>query len=61
MPRLRGSGKGDLHIHVRVNVPKKLTDKEKSLLIELAREMKVSIKEDEGFLERMGKKVFPKK
>ena len=61
MPRLRGSGKGDLHIHVRVTVPKKLTDKEKSLLIELAHEMKVSIKEEEGFLERVGKKVFPKK
>ena len=43
MPRLRGSGKGDLHIHVRVTVPKKFTDKEKSLLIELALEMKVSI------------------
>lgn len=43
MPRLRGSGKGDLHIHVRVNVPKSLTKRERELMEELAREMNVEV------------------
>jgi molecular chaperone DnaJ len=45
MPDLRGSGRGDLHIHVRVNVPKNLSEKAKHLMEDLAREMKVEVAE----------------
>ncbi len=44
MPRLRGSGKGNLHIHIRVQVPKGLSDREKALMEALAQEMKVSVR-----------------
>lgn len=39
MPRLRGSGKGDLIIHLAVEVPKKLSKRQKELLSELADEL----------------------
>lgn len=32
MPRLRGSGRGDLMVHVTVKVPQRLTEKEKEIL-----------------------------
>jgi molecular chaperone DnaJ len=38
MPRLRGYGKGDLLVRVDVGVPEKLTQKQKALLEELAKE-----------------------
>ncbi len=36
MPYLRGSGKGDLHVKVKVAVPKRLNARQKELLAELA-------------------------
>lgn len=36
MPRLRGYGRGDLHVRVDVVVPKKLTEKQKELLRKFA-------------------------
>ncbi len=39
MPHLRGAGRGDLHIAVRVAVPEKVSDKAKALLGELAAEL----------------------
>ncbi len=53
MPKLRGSGNGDLHIHVRVGVPKNLSEKAKGLLRELAVEMKVEVSEDKGIFDRI--------
>ena len=48
IPRLRGArGKGDLHVHVTVDVPSKLTEKQRALLEGLAREMQVEV-EDSG-------------
>jgi len=57
MPRLGGGGKGDMHIHVRVNVPKNLSAKGKQLMSELASEMKVEVAEDKGILERIKDKL----
>ncbi|HOM71824.1 MAG TPA: DnaJ C-terminal domain-containing protein, partial [Armatimonadota bacterium] len=37
MPRLRGSGKGDLYARVKVTVPKTLSTRERELLSELAK------------------------
>jgi molecular chaperone DnaJ len=36
MPRLRGSGRGDLHVLVTVVVPSRLSKRERELLTELA-------------------------
>ncbi len=36
VPRLRGRGRGDLHVHVLVDVPTGLDDAQRSLLVELA-------------------------
>jgi molecular chaperone DnaJ len=50
MPSLRSSGKGDLHIHVRVNVPKNLSERAKHLMEDLAREMKVNVAESRSHI-----------
>jgi molecular chaperone DnaJ len=39
MPRLRGSGRGDLYVHIAVEVPKKLSKRQKELLAELSSEL----------------------
>ena len=38
MPRLHGTGSGDLHVRVRINTPSALTARQKQLLEELAEE-----------------------
>jgi molecular chaperone DnaJ len=59
MPRLRGArGRGDLYIHVFIDVPSKLTDKQKGLILELAKEMKVPVGTgEEGIFDKF-KKLF---
>ncbi len=62
MPRLRGSGRGDLYLHVTVDVPKgsALSEKSLELMKELAAEMSVATKDGEepGFFDKLfgGKK-----
>lgn len=49
MPRLRGLGRGDLRVKIKVVVPRRLTPKQKQLLAEFA-----SLGgEDKGFINRM--------
>lgn len=56
MPRLRGNGRGNMNIMVRVGVNKSLTSKEKELLVKLAEEMKVEVNaEKEGFFDKFKK------
>jgi len=38
MPKVNGSGRGDLYVHIAVDVPKKLTKRQRELLTELAGE-----------------------
>jgi molecular chaperone DnaJ len=59
MPRLRGQrGRGDLYLHVFIDVPTKLTEKQKSLVTELAKEMKTPVGAgEEGILGKF-KKFF---
>ena len=54
MPRLRGArGRGDLFVHVFIDIPQKISEKEKELIIELANEMKVSVGSgEEGFFDK---------
>ena len=40
MPRLQGSGKGDLFVHVKVIIPRKLNKEQKKLLEELHKSLK---------------------
>lgn len=37
VPHLRGSGRGDQHVRVKVTTPKKLTEQQRELLLEFAR------------------------
>ncbi len=54
MPRLRGSGRGDLHVKIKVSVPKHLTQRQKELLEEFAylNGEEVGV-ESKGFFDRM--------
>ncbi len=47
MPKLNGYGRGDLLVRINVSVPKKLTKKQKTLIMELARELRQEI--DNGY------------
>lgn len=52
MPKLRHMGRGDCLVHVIVDVPKKLTDKQRGLIEALAKEMNVDVKSG-GFIEKL--------
>lgn len=54
MPHLRGSGRGDLRVTVKVKVPKRLTSRQKELLTEYARlSGEEAGLENRGFIDRM--------
>ena len=59
MPRLRGPrGRGDFYCHVIIDVPTKLTDRQRDLLSQLAQEMQTPVSsETPGFFEKV-KKLF---
>lgn len=50
--KLRESGKGDLYVKVVVDIPSKLSRKEKDLYLQLAKEDNLDLKNKEGFLDR---------
>lgn len=52
MPYLRGSGRGDLLVRVRVQTPKKLSKKAQSLMEELAEELGDATDDKKGFFDR---------
>lgn len=57
--RLHGArGRGDLYVHVFIDIPQKISEKEKNLISELANEMKVSVGAGEGGLFDKFKKFF---
>jgi molecular chaperone DnaJ len=53
MPRLRSSGRGDLLAHIKVEVPRELTERQRGLLVALAQEMDVPVEENEGLMEKI--------
>ena len=59
MPRLnRPKSRGDLYAHVFIDVPTKLTDRQRELITQLADEMKAPVGTGEpGFFEKV-KKLF---
>lgn len=48
MPRLRGKGSGDMNILVKVTISKDPSAKERELLEQIAKEMKVTVKNKDG-------------
>ena len=52
MPRQRGSGRGDLIVHINIAVPRNLTDKQRALIEALALEMDVPVKSS-GLIEKL--------
>ena len=63
MPRLRGTGRGDLYLHVTVDVPRgsRLSEKAADLVKQLAEEMKVDVSSEKpGFFDSLfGSKKKP--
>ena len=58
VPALRGRGRGDLVVHVEVQIPRKLTQRQRELLEELASITEVDDKHDKRtFFERMKAKL----
>ncbi|MDD3962968.1 MAG: molecular chaperone DnaJ [Synergistaceae bacterium] len=53
MPRLRGKGSGDMNILVKVTISKEPSAKERELLEQIAKEMKVTVKNKEGFFDKI--------
>lgn len=54
MPHLRGSGKGDLRVNVKVTVPKRLNNRQKELLAELAHLSGEEVGvENQGFIDKV--------
>jgi molecular chaperone DnaJ len=53
MPRQSGSGRGDLIVHVTVEIPKKLTKRQRELLHELADELGDKTRAERSTLQRL--------
>lgn len=59
MPKLNSSSRGDLYAHVFVEIPTKLTDKQRELIKSLADEMKTPVSENKtGFTDWLKDKLF---
>ena len=51
---MRGAGKGDQYVRVKIEVPKKLSDKQKNILQQFAEEMGEKVDNDKkGFFGKM--------
>ena len=50
---LRSTGRGDLYVHISVNIPKKVTKKQRKLLEQLAEEFGESFNEPRTKLQRI--------
>ena len=58
MPRVNSKAVGDLYIHVGIEIPKKLTDKQRELIKSLADEMKAPVSNDDSGIFGKFKKWF---
>lgn len=53
MPRLRSESRGDMYVHVSVEIPKKLTKRQREILEELAEEMGEDVAEARSPLQKL--------
>ncbi|MBR0094648.1 MAG: J domain-containing protein, partial [Synergistaceae bacterium] len=59
MPKINSKSKGDLYAHVFIEVPTKLTDKQRDLIKKLAEEMEAPVSENKtGFTDWLKSKIF---
>lgn len=58
MPRVNSKSSGDLYVHVYIEIPKKLTEKQKELIKSLADEMKAPVSEDDSSFSSWFKGLF---
>ncbi|MBQ9420113.1 MAG: molecular chaperone DnaJ [Synergistaceae bacterium] len=59
MPKINSRSKGDLYAHVFIEIPTKLTDKQRGLIKSLADEMKAPVTETkQGFADWLKGKIF---
>ena len=59
MPKVNSKSTGDLYAHVFIEIPKKLTDKQRELIKSLAEEMKAPVSENKaGFTDWLKDKFF---
>ena len=56
MPRLRGIGRGDLYVTLNIEVPKKLTEKQRQMLLDFEDSLEGREPKENGF-----GKIFHKK
>ncbi|MEM2870210.1 MAG: molecular chaperone DnaJ [Thermoplasmata archaeon] len=56
MPRFGGGGRGDLYVRVRVVTPTRLSERQKEILREFAREEGEEVGERRGFFKRPGRR-----
>lgn len=54
LPKLQGSGHGNLHVKVEIHVPKKLSGEEKKLMEELAKVSGKNLKGKKGLFDKLG-------
>lgn len=55
MPKLRSSSRGNMHVHVHIQVPKTLTDKQRSLIVELDKNFSEPDKSSDSFFNNIWK------
>ena len=54
LPSLRGSRRGDQHVHVEVHIPRKLTARQRELIEQLGEELGTEIQpQPTSFLDRL--------
>ncbi|MBI4321015.1 MAG: molecular chaperone DnaJ [Chloroflexi bacterium] len=55
VPYLRGNGRGDMQVKVRVNIPNQLTDEQRQLVLQLAKSFGIGLAhhDDKGFFGRV--------
>jgi len=53
VPRIKGTGRGDLYLHVSVAVPKKLTGEQESSVRQLLETMSPTAKKEDGFFSKL--------
>ncbi|MDY6428901.1 MAG: molecular chaperone DnaJ [Synergistales bacterium] len=59
MPKVNSKSRGDLYAHVFIEIPTKLTDKQRELIKSLADEMKAPVSENKsGFTDWLKEKLF---
>lgn len=53
VPRLRGSGRGDFYVHLKVIVPSKMNKEQKEAMQQFAKASDESVKESSGFFQKI--------